>query len=89
MNSPDRMFISGLFAFKEGTMRVSELIDKLSMFPSNCEIVISDSSRKVGYKGGLKIMQINNTVDIGIGWCEVENFHHKTNYKDEIEGLIF
>ena len=51
-------------------MKVSELINKLSEFDPDAEVLITDGFKCLCYSGNYSINLFENSVDIGIGGCE-------------------
>lgn len=54
-------------------MNVRQLIDALSVFPNDMEVVLFDGYKCVAYKGDWEIREFEGTVDIGIGGTEVDD----------------
>jgi len=54
-------------------MTVEELIEKLSEFPKEREVTISDGHDFIFYQtDGIAIIDFEGTVDIGIGGCRIQ-----------------
>lgn len=57
-------------------MKVKDLIEKLSKFDSDKEVMISDGYKCNSYKGEFKIKEFEGEVDIGIGGTDInDNFN--------------
>jgi hypothetical protein len=55
-------------------MTVKELIERLSAFPKDMEVTISDGYKVAFYQtDGISIKEFEGMVDIGIGGCVIED----------------
>jgi hypothetical protein len=52
-------------------MKVKDLVEKLSKFDPNVEVIISDGYKLVFYHGDWLIKEFEGKVDIGIGGTDI------------------